>query len=349
MEAPERNKPLLLCQRCFALIPDDAEFCAECGAPVVDDLGEGSDTAVYPELARANLLRMRGEYKIAEDICLAILRRHPNSATANTILGDICAEKGDLKQASEWYEMALDITPDSTSDREKLVAVKRRIKEHEAAETAKHLGLPESRPKVGLWIGGVIVFVALVAAIGFLLGERMNAGKGKGTGEVLVPVSVPLEGTRNDPNNATADPSTPPAPTDLISLVKAAVGGESARILGAVRFPDTQGVLITFSATGSEDVRLYAAQLGKAVIEKVTDAPSVTLLALLGGKVAYSGTITRQSYADTTSESWKAQHGDDLNAFANAALRDEWLPNAAPTTPSTTPPAGEPGGTTGGG
>ena len=343
MEAPERNKPLLLCQRCFAIIPDAAEFCAECGAPVVDDLGEGSDTAVYPELARANLLRMRGEYKIAEDICLAILRKHPNSATANTILGDICAEKGDLKQASEWYEMALDITPDSTSDRDKLISVKRRIKEHETAETAKHLGLPESGPKVGLWVGGVIVFVVLVAAMGFLVGERMNAAKNKGSGAVTVPVSVPLQGTRNDVDNVGANPSTPPAPTDLLSLVKAAVGGESARILGATRFPDTQGVLLTFSATGSEDVRLYAAQLGRSVLEKVTDAPNVTLLALREGKVAYSATMTRQNFTTTTTEEWKAQHGDDLNAFANTALTDEWPP-AAPPPVTGTPPAGEPPG-----
>ena len=348
MEAPERNKPLLLCQRCFAIIPDAAEFCAECGAPVVDDLGEGSDTAVYPELARANLLRMRGEYKIAEDICLAILRKHPNSATANTILGDICAEKGDLKQAAEWYEMALDITPDSTSDRDKLVNVRRRIKEHETAETAKHLGLPESRPKVGLWIGGVVAFITLVAAIGFLLGERMNANKNKGSGEVTVPVSVPLEGTRNDPNNAGAIPANPPAPTDLLSLVKAAVGGESGRILGAARFPDSPGVLLTFSATGSEDVRLYAAQLGKSVLEKVTDTPSVTLLALREGKVAYSATMTRTNYTATTTEEWKAQHGDDLRQFADAALTDEWPPASAPSN-SSAPPAGEPGGTTGGG
>ena len=348
MEAPERNKPLLLCQRCFAIIPDAAEFCTECGAPVVDDLGEGSDTAVYPELARANLLRMRGEYKIAEDICLAILRKHPNSATANTILGDICAEKGDLKQAAEWFEMALDITPDSTSDRDKLINVRRRIKEHETAETAKHLGLPESRPKVGLWVGGVIAFVALVAAIGFLLGERMNANKNKSTGEVTVPVSVPLQGTRNDVDNAAPNSTTPPAPTDLLSLVKAAVAGESARILGATRFPDTQGVLLTFSATGSEDLRLYAAQLGKSVLEKVNDAPNVTLLALRDGKVAYSATMTRQNYTPTTTEEWKAQHADDLRAFADAALTDEWPPPTPPSNPSSAPPAGESGGATGG-
>ena len=149
MEAPERSNPLLLCQKCFAMIPAGAEYCPECGAPIVDDLAEGSDTAVYPELARANLLRMRGEYKVAEDICLAILRRHPNSATANTLLGDICADRGDLKQAADWYDMALDITPDSESDRRKLEAMRRRIKEHEAAEAAKHLGLPESKPKIG--------------------------------------------------------------------------------------------------------------------------------------------------------------------------------------------------------
>jgi hypothetical protein len=335
LEVPERNKPLLLCQQCFAMIPNGAEFCAECGAPVVDDFGEGSERTVYPELARANLLRMRGQYKIAEDICLAILRRHPNSATANTILGDICAEKGDLKQAAEWYEMALDITPDSESDREKLESVRRRIREHEAAQTAKTLGLPESRPKIGIWVGGAVVFILLIAVIAYLLGERMNQKRQAGGNEVNAPVSIPLESSRESTAGGAGTGGQPPATSSLLENIKAGAAAEAARIAGASRFPDTMGVLLTFTTTGTEDPRLYAAQLGKVALERAPDAPSVTLMAMREGKVVYSGTMTRERFQAATSPDGQAQIGADPAAFASATLSDEWPP------PATAPPPGE--------
>jgi len=351
LEAPERNKPLLFCQKCFAIIPDGAEYCAECGAPVLDDFSEGSDSAVYPELARANLLRMRGEYKVAEDICLSILRRHPNSATANTLLGDICAERGDLKQAAEWYEMALDILPDSESDRHKLEVTRRRIKEHEAAETAKHLGLPESRPKIGLWVGGLVVFVLLVATVAYLLGEQMNARRSTASRNVSAPVSVPKESSRTGSAEGTLDSKTGvEAPTaDLLASVRSAAGAEASRIVGASRIPENMGVLLTMTATGTEDARLLAAQMGKAVLTGVADAPQTTLIVLRAGKVDYVGTVPRDRFQATTTEEWKTQNGDDSKAFADAVLTEEWPPPApiSPSDPGTNAPDGGPPDTTG--
>jgi RNA polymerase subunit RPABC4/transcription elongation factor Spt4 len=322
LEAPDRSKPLLLCQRCFAILPDQAEFCAECGAPAVDEIGEGSDAAVYPELARANLLRMRGEYKLAEDICLSILRKHPNSATANTLLGDICAEKGDLKQAADWYEMALDVTPDSSSDRAKLDSVRRRIKEHETAETAKHLGLPESRPKVGLFVGGVVVF---------LLGERTNQRR-TAARDVTVPVSVPQETSRSEAGAAgtNGDTTSAPVPTELLGMVREALGGEASRVVAASRFPDTFGVLLVFTVTGTEDPRRLGAELARLALEKVSDAPSVTLMAMRSGRIAYSAVAPRERFQATRSEDWKAANAENPAALADAILTEEWPP-AAPS------------------
>lgn len=345
LEAPERNKPLLLCQRCFAVILDGAEYCAECGAPVVDDFSEGTDSSVYPELARANLLRMRGEYRMAEDICLAILRRHPNSATANTLLGDICAERGDLKQAAEWYEMALDITPESTSDRTKLDSVRARIRDHEAAETAKQLGLPTSRPKVGLWIGSVTVFIGLIALVAYLLGERSNASRTGNVQPITAPVSVPLQSTRENTTARTDLPAKPDAtsptetPTaDLLTSIREAAATEGNRIVGASRFPETMGVLLTFTVAPSESARQIAANLGFRTLEKVSDTPSVTLIALRDGKVAYLGTASREKLAVTHTDEWRSQSATNPGALADTILGNEWMPPADSPPPAATPP-----------
>lgn len=312
------------------MIPVGAEYCAECGAPAVDDFGEGSESAVYPELARANLLRMRGEYKQAEDICLTILRRHPNSATANTLLGDISAERGDLKQAAEWYEMALDITPDSESDRSKLAGIRSRIKDHEAATTAKQLGLPESRPKIGLWIGSVVVFVVLVATVAYLLGGRTSS-RASAPLEITAPVSVPPIAGRQTPDPETVEETpTPPPPSELIEQIKATAADDASRIVGATRFPENLGILLTVTVSPGEDARQIAVRLARFTLPTVADAPSVTVIGIREGRPAYIGTMTRDRFNLAASEDWKAQNGDDLVAYANATMVEEWMP--APTT-----------------
>jgi len=50
-----------------------------------------SDAQAGAELARANLLRLRGDYLAAEAECLKVLRQFPNNAGAHTLLGEICA------------------------------------------------------------------------------------------------------------------------------------------------------------------------------------------------------------------------------------------------------------------
>lgn len=332
LEAPERNSPLLLCQRCFAMIPGGADFCPECGAPAVEDFGEGSESAVYPELARANLLRMRGEYKQAEEICLAILRKHPNSGTANTLLGDICSERGDLRQAAEWYEMALDLMPDSASDQAKLEHIRRRIKEHETASTAKQLGLPESRPKIGLWVGSILVFVALVAATAFLLGERTQARRSKPS-EVLVPVTVPPVANRETPPDTKLEEPAVPVTVPLLDRIKAAAGEDARRLVAAARVPETMAVLLTATVAPGEDARQVGVRLARLILPTVSDAPSTTVIGIRDGKLVYFGTMTREKFDAASTEEWRAANGEDLVAFANATMSDEWMP--APPEPAT--------------
>lgn len=346
MEAQERGKPILLCQRCFALIPEGAEYCAECGAPAMDDLSEGTERAVYPELARANLLRMRGEYKQAEDICLAVLRRHPNSATANTLLGDICAERGDLKQAAEWYEMALDIVPDSASDRQKLESVRNRTREHEAAQTAKSLGLPETKPKVGLWAGGALIFVLLIAIVAYLLGERSNDRRARASNDVVAPISIPLDSTRtSSPAKAEekAPPEAPEMSADVGSRVRAAAAEEAGRLVYAAKIANSSSLIVVLGVTGNEDPRGYAAIMGRIALGAVPEATAATLVTLFGERMVYVGTMARAALEVTQTEQWIAEHGNDPAALANATLSNEWPPPAAPAAP-TNPPAENAGG-----
>jgi hypothetical protein len=86
-------------------------------------------------LARANLLRMRGQWSEAVERCTEALRLDSRSAAAHSLLGDIYENQGRLDKAVHWYEQALDQDPDSVADKAKLArarelqAVRRRTRD----------------------------------------------------------------------------------------------------------------------------------------------------------------------------------------------------------------------------
>ncbi len=96
----------------------------------------------YALLAQANLLRMRGCWEEAAEKCMAALRLAPDSASANSLLGDIYENQGRYDDAAQWYRMALDVNPDSPADRIKLDHLRRR---EEMQRERVAVNLPVSR------------------------------------------------------------------------------------------------------------------------------------------------------------------------------------------------------------
>jgi hypothetical protein len=337
------------------MMPPGSEFCTDCGAPLKDS-AEGSDAEVYPELARANLLRMRGEYKQAEEICLSILKRYPNNATANTLLGDICAERGDLEQAAEWYELALDILPDSQADREKLQQVKQRMADREAASAVEQLGLPEKRPPFAL-IGTVAaLFVVFAVGVAFVVGQRSAAANAAFAGTVEAPVV--LDQTTPAPDPIQNQPPPPiennrPAPEPAVArpredrAIARAIAGDSpegARLVDAQYLPQNNSLTLTYISPQGVDERLLGAQLAMAALQRSTvdevnlqTVSRVHLRAVRDERIFYTATVTREAVVATVSDEWKQIHGDNPMARANAILSEERYANGMNTTAGATP------------
>lgn len=159
-----------ICDKCMAEVGPDRKHCPECGAPLDDSFEavEHADREVYPVLARANLLRMRGEVQQAEKACLEILRRYPNHATANALMGEILLDQGKEEDARQWFLSTLEIDPSNTQARARLEHLARRTTP--AASNAP----PETGGRVGPWMWGLFLLVAAtVAAAGFIAGRRM--------------------------------------------------------------------------------------------------------------------------------------------------------------------------------
>jgi tetratricopeptide (TPR) repeat protein len=302
-----------------------------------------AESALYPELARANLLRMRGDYKGAEDVCLGILKRYPNNAAAHTLLGDIYAERGELEHAEQWYELALDLEPDSAADREKLEAIRERKRERETAAAAQELGLaPSARPPFAL-VAAVAALLLVGIAFGAYAIGRNQGGAGTRTvvtdSFVAPPVAPPP--AAGDPEPAptgTADPEpqappTPPAHT----LAPAPSGGEvlddaALRQLLAQRLQqghrilhvrqDPRGNLLTidFQVAPNEDERAVGAEIALGALEQIPDAQVVTLRAIQANRLHYVADVSRIRTQQM-----------QPNLPASQILANEWLVPGAPT------------------
>lgn len=314
---------------------------------MLDRTGQsGSDAAVYPELARANLKRMRGEYDEARSICLSILKRYPGNLTAHTLLGDIHAEAGELTQAAEWYEMALEIAPDSAADRAKLEQVKERLAEREMATTAKQLGLPTPQPRAKWFAWSTVAFVAIVGLGGFLLGDFFHSKRtapsvvrtpitvqGSVPGEsvtVAIPTpSAPREETpRTPPPSAAARPSQDSEVLDLIR--SKCVDGE--RVTDASKDPRSSALHVTFGVGGQDDVRSTAARLAVSILDCFQESPMVTVRCVRNGNVVYVADARRNDLTEV--RRMLPPNTPESDADLTGALTNEWAAESQPTAPA---------------
>jgi len=113
----------MYCGHCGSEVPAASPFCRDCGAPIDSNKDARLGTPegeMYPLLAAANLLRIRHQWDEATAKCIEVLRRYPNNASAHSLLGDIYRDQNMLRDAVEWYKLALELDPSSRSDRMKL-------------------------------------------------------------------------------------------------------------------------------------------------------------------------------------------------------------------------------------
>jgi hypothetical protein len=320
------------CDRCFNAIPPGAVTCPECGAPVKNATVSESEAAVYPELARANLARMRGDYKQAEDQLLSILKRYPNNPSANEMLGDLAAEREDYVHAVEWYEMALEIVPNSASIARKARDARSRIDKKESQDTTAQLGLADPSSRMPLIVGGLIALILTVGIGAYFLGAR-GGSPPKPTPTVTVnaqPDEQPVSGG--------TEPDAPlqKAPTGVgedVALMQSLAGKaeDAAALLGVAHDPRSSSLTVTFAMNGP-DYRAMAARLARDAFTALPGYNKLVLRGILDGKVTYMADSERSRMMETETPEWKQQHESDPKAWIAHVLQNEW---PAATTGST--------------
>lgn len=297
----------------------------ECGSRVkegtLDPLyAEGSDREVYPELARANLLRMQGNYEAAIDICRQIIGRFPSNETVHALLGDIYADQGKLDDAIQWYELLVELAPNNVHYSARLHNL-RALQAAKNASTPVHpaADAPSPKPKKLAYALYALLALILIAA-SFVAGARMNAAR-EAAAEPVRPAQASLSPAPEPariPPPATADAPSPPTPTSEpvvgfsgMSAVEAALAQKlSQRLNGApvwCAYDPTAGhwqarLRIQSGVLSKPRVLQEALALARAFYELSPSVPNLLVSVIIptasGGDVlVFSGEFTPQHAA----------------------------------------------------
>lgn len=324
-----------MCPQCFEINPEASTFCQLCGASLSEGkaASEGSDVEVYKELAQTNLLRMRGQYKDAIQVCLGILKKYPNNATAHTLLGDVHAEMNELAQAAEWYEMALDLSPNSEADKQKLASVRRRIQERERAQTAEQIGLADaSRPAPGLYIALAATAILVVGAGSFFLGQmvtqkpkpsvtqpvtvgdssRTGLQAGGGKPEAALP-DQPKAGGQGTPESAPSVSAAPASPDRTTLEFLRARGAASSSLYAVLEDPRSKHLTLSAELPAGADASGAAARLAADAFTLVPLVEKVTVKLVQSGTVAYMADAARTDYDAAVSGLTESQTITDVS------------------------------------
>jgi len=304
-----------LCDKCFFVLESDWTFCKECGAPIGEANSTDSDEIVYPEIARCNLLRLRGDLAEAEKVCLGVLKRFPNNPAAHGMMGDLSFEGGQLEEARRWYEMALDLTPNDEALRRKAKAVAEAVTEE---QTQSSLAGLEVAPKSGMAIAAMIGVVGLIVIMGALMFWLGYANK-QTRADVIDPISINGNAPVRLPGTTTPEsPETPPDQPDprpaigivmtadeatAMSAVSAELEGVGARVVGILL--DSTGAIATLRGALSDQID--AAQVGAWLVKRGSPQAYVRIIDSTSRTVRFSGTVTKSALDAATSAPGSSQ------------------------------------------
>lgn len=326
-QAPAEAVP---CPRCFHVVPTGYSTCPECGMRLREDGVDRVNSSVEPELAKANLSRLRGDFSSARGQLLAILRRFPNHAGAHELLGDVYEEEDDLEQAAQWYELALDLDPDAPGLASKHADVIFRLAKMEQDQVHDRIGLATpDRPWLPLAITGIICVVALLGLWAFI--KRDTKAKAITTSFVATSEVKPVEGPSASPSPS---PSITPTPTMSVTNTGMTTSDLSAKerlnrtaggehVIALQSDPRGSQWILTLKVEGTEDPKAVAAESAKAVFTLFPNCTSVVIRIVTGGELTYLADSDRATYEKTQSQEWKSANDDPL-AWINELVKNEW-------------------------
>jgi len=307
------------------------------------------DDVLHANLARANLMRLRGDFAEAEKVCVSLLAAYPENAAVHTLLGDIAFSQDQAGKAIEHYEIAQQLDDKAPDIPRKLAEARRLHESHETVTTAEQLGLPPRPPLPWTSIGfGVIAALALGGAlIAGLAAYPKGATNDRGVAPAIVAsadtVAANERTTSKEPpatvttteKPATSEPGTSPVQPSAPPIVLSTLDDQTlltqiqsrgvlgSHVVGISSDPRTHTVTITYSVGPEENARTVGAELAKATLDQSGDTLQVTVRGVRDQKLVYMADVPRTQYADTITETWQKANPDP-DAWVSHSITNEW-------------------------
>ena len=290
----------MFCWHCAEKLAEDATFCPACGSVALRPPEEPArrelvEQEIHSLLTQANLFRLRKDWASATLRCTEALRMNPGSAAAHAMIGDICQDEGRLRDAMEWYKLALTIDPSRRLDREKLDYLVDRVygaplkttdpgaASDLAGEPSPAKKVPRKYAKFGALGVAMMGFILVSVFFGYYNSLPKPASRSRRPSQRAAQASVKsqqaaVEAAKAAPPADQAAPVTAPeqhAPTHPDSASEADLGSREEKLadaLGQVLSPEEKmsvsGVRIDPRTEAAEIVFLLSEPQGAADIKQ---------------------------------------------------------------------------------
>lgn len=314
------------------------------------------------ELARVNLLRIRGDVSSSKTLCLSILKRFPESVDAHVMMGDLHAEQADLAPAAEWYSLALDIDRNAPGVAVKLSRIQAALDISGQASHSRAL-IANSR-HMSPWLYLVVAASAIaIISVGYIAGlgspsksvsskssvtERVESPK-----PVSAPASTPVEAPPTTVPSPLAtnknDFGAPPAATQLPSSpIETKTTGTKENpllvvddqklldqvsnqskfgkhVISIMADPREKSMILTYNVAQGEHGRYMGAILADIAMEYDIKAMKVTIRGVRNGVLSYVADVPREKImAIEAREKKDVQDIEDKN-WIDEVLTDEYF------------------------
>lgn len=246
------------------------------------------------DLARINVMRLRGDIQTAKHLCAELLAQKPDFAQAQALMGDLCMDSGDFMKAADWFDMAAANSEESPILHERAELARRRVQEVEALAATKRLGIPTSRNKLNVWAGLFLGIVAAVCLLAFYLGGQF--GKQEPAKTIKAPLELsPAPGTTQKPQDVPKPSFSLPASDErVLNLLKGSILG--SRVLLAYRDPRGPSLVVTLEAPAGEFTVTALGLDAAQILRDDQESARVTIRYMRNGENLAMATMTRQNY-----------------------------------------------------
>lgn len=277
-------------------------------------------------LASANLHRLRAEYDQAIADATDALRIDPRNPDVPSLLAEIYEQQGMREEAIAWYQMALEMSPDSAHNKERLDRLSELIlAEHQHSERKEPAHMWQWSANWAWALGAIFIIIVIMAVISAFRGRPGDVATGHPVPTAQQQYQAPapqLSGSealpQRPPGSSSETPSAPaqsagsavrtPAESYIRSELASAqsVTDSGAGINDVIADPRSGVVSVTFTLPFSpmltkQQIVVASTQIAKKAFDLNKEVKFVTARCLVqmpgaqGTQVAFIGDIARQT------------------------------------------------------